>query len=137
MQKSIASVALPPSKKADPFSQLQKELKLYETTGVQTLNLTKLDNGLYDKSSLMIVKTDIIIIEFTIMSSKMSKIEKFEKDIFIPDDKFGFDLQTVQYTRFAKSSLGLDSLMTKNVPYVSPIFTIFSNYFIKLYENRF
>jgi hypothetical protein len=43
----------------------------------------------------MIVKTDIIIIEFTIMSSK---IEKFEKDIFIPDDKFGFDLQIVQYT---------------------------------------
>jgi hypothetical protein len=61
----------------------------------------------------MIVKTDVIIIEFTIMSSK---IEKFEKDIFIPGDKFGFDLQTVQYTRFAKSSLGLDSLMTKNVP---------------------
>jgi hypothetical protein len=35
MQKSLASVALPPSMKADPFSQLQKELKLYEATGVQ------------------------------------------------------------------------------------------------------
>jgi hypothetical protein len=48
--------------------------------------------GLYDKSILMMLKTDIIIIEFTIISSK---IEKFKKDIFIPDDKFGFDLQTV------------------------------------------
>jgi hAT family C-terminal dimerisation region len=46
MQKSIASVTLPPSKKADPFLQLQKELKLYEATGVRTPNLTKLDNGL-------------------------------------------------------------------------------------------
>jgi hypothetical protein len=46
MQKSIASEALPPSKKADPFSQLEKELKFYEATGVQTPNLTKLDNGL-------------------------------------------------------------------------------------------
>jgi hypothetical protein len=42
------------------------------------------------------VKTDIILndegYEFTIIASK---IEKFKKDIFIPDDKFGFDLQTV------------------------------------------
>jgi hypothetical protein len=40
----------------------------------------------------MMVKTDIIINDeeygFTI---KASKIEKFKKDIFIPDDKFGFD----------------------------------------------
>jgi hypothetical protein len=44
---SISSfTALPPSKKADPFSQLQKELNLYEATGVQTFYLTKLDNGL-------------------------------------------------------------------------------------------
>jgi hypothetical protein len=65
----------------------------------------------------MMKKTDIIIkgeeYEFTIIASK---IEKFKKDIFIPDDKFGFDLRTVWYTRFAKSSLGLDGLMTKNVP---------------------
>jgi hypothetical protein len=40
----------------------------------------------------MMVKTDIIINEFTIIASK---IEKFKEDIFIPDDKFGFDLQTV------------------------------------------
>jgi hypothetical protein len=45
MQKSIAST-LPPSKKANTFSELQKELKFYEATGVQTPNLTKLDNGL-------------------------------------------------------------------------------------------
>jgi hypothetical protein len=47
--------------------------------------------GLYDKSSLMMVKTDIIINEFTNIASQ---IEKFKTDIFIPDDKFGFDLQT-------------------------------------------
>jgi hypothetical protein len=44
----------------------------------------------------MMVKTEIIInneeYEFTII---VSKIEKFKKDIFIPDDKFGFELQTV------------------------------------------
>jgi hypothetical protein len=37
------------------------------------------------------VKTDININAFTIIASK---IEKIKKDIFIPDDKFGFDLQT-------------------------------------------
>jgi hypothetical protein len=53
-------------------------------------------DGLNDKSSLMMAKTDIIIneeeYEFTIITSK---IEKFKKYIFIPDDKFGFDLLTV------------------------------------------
>jgi hypothetical protein len=42
----------------------------------------------------MLVKTVIIIndeYEFTIITSKF---EKFKNDIFIPDNKFGFDLQT-------------------------------------------
>jgi hypothetical protein len=65
-----------------------KDLKITVNTGNNT--------GLYDNSSLMMVKTHIIIndeeYEFTIIASK---IEKFKKDIFIPDDKFRFELQTV------------------------------------------
>jgi hypothetical protein len=41
------------------------------------------------------VKTDIIINDEEYEFTKIAgKIEKFKKDIFIPYDKFGFDLQT-------------------------------------------
>jgi hypothetical protein len=67
----------------------------------------------------MMVKTDIIIndedYEFTIIASK---IEKFKKYILSQTINWGLICEPciyIPYTRFAKSSLGLDGLMTKNV----------------------